>query len=91
MWPSFGPWVPHEPVVKRQTRTVRVGETLGDAARNRSVSTRTMPGIAVITQWDVKRHSEIVDAIESGDAAQASVAVRDHIAGATTVLVDGAA
>jgi DNA-binding FadR family transcriptional regulator len=55
------------------------------------VSTRTMPGITVITQWDVKRHSEIVDAIESGDAAQASVAVREHIAGAATVLVDGAA
>jgi DNA-binding FadR family transcriptional regulator len=54
------------------------------------VSTRTMPGITVITQWDVKRHSEIVDAIESGDAAQASVAVRDHTAGAATALMDGA-
>jgi DNA-binding GntR family transcriptional regulator len=50
-----------------------------------------MPGIAVITQWAVKRHSEIVDAIESGDADKAAATVRDHMAGAAKVLVGGTA
>jgi DNA-binding GntR family transcriptional regulator len=40
---------------------------------------------------DVKRHSDIVDAIESGDAEKAAATVRDHMAGAAAVLVDGAA
>ena len=44
-----------------------------------------------LKNMDVKRHSDIVDAIESGDVAQAAATVRDHMAGAATVLVDGAA
>lgn len=40
---------------------------------------------------DAKRHSDIVDAIESGDAATAAATVRAHMDGAATVLVDGAA
>ena len=40
---------------------------------------------------DVKWHSDIVEAIESGDAEKAAATVRDHMAGAATVLVDGAA
>jgi DNA-binding GntR family transcriptional regulator len=44
-----------------------------------------------LKNMDVKRHSEIVDAIESGDADAAAAAVRDHMAGAAKVLVDGAA
>jgi DNA-binding FadR family transcriptional regulator len=43
-----------------------------------------------LKNMDSKRHSDIVDAIESGDAAQAAVTVRQHMAGAATVLVDGA-
>jgi DNA-binding GntR family transcriptional regulator len=44
-----------------------------------------------LKNMDVKRHSDIVDAIESGDVAKAAATVRDHMAGAATVLVDGAA
>jgi DNA-binding GntR family transcriptional regulator len=44
-----------------------------------------------LKNMDAKRHSDIVDAIESGDAEKAAAAVRDHMAGAATVLVDGAA
>ena len=39
---------------------------------------------------DVKRHSDIVDAIDSGDADDGwQTAVRDHMAAAATCLVDG--
>jgi DNA-binding GntR family transcriptional regulator len=44
-----------------------------------------------LKNMDVKRHSDIVDAIESGDADKAAATVRDHMASAATVLVDGAA
>ena len=44
-----------------------------------------------LKNMDVKRHSDIVDAIESGDVAKAAATVRDHMAGAATVLVDGTA
>ena len=44
-----------------------------------------------LKNMDVKRHSEIVDAIESGDADKAAATVREHMAGAAAVLVDGAA
>ncbi|MBS1696314.1 MAG: GntR family transcriptional regulator [Actinobacteria bacterium] len=44
-----------------------------------------------LKNMDAKRHYDIVDAIESGDAARAADAVRDHMAGAAKVLVDGAA
>ena len=44
-----------------------------------------------IKNMDVKRHSELVDAIESGDADTAETAVRDHMAAAANVLVEGAA
>lgn len=44
-----------------------------------------------LKNMDAKRHSDIVDAIESGNADKAAAAVRDHMAGAATVLVDGAA
>jgi DNA-binding GntR family transcriptional regulator len=44
-----------------------------------------------LKNMDVKRHSDIVDAIESGDVTQAAATVRDHMTGAATVLVDGAA
>lgn len=37
------------------------------------------------------RHLEIVDAIESGDAHRAAEAVREHMAGAASTLVSGAA
>ena len=40
-----------------------------------------------IKNMDAKRHHDIVDAIESGDADSAAAAVRDHMAGAATVLV----
>ena len=40
---------------------------------------------------NTKRHLEIVDAIESGDADMAAAAVIEHMSGAATVLVDGAA
>ena len=44
-----------------------------------------------IKNMDAKRHLEIVDAIESGDADKAAAAVRDHMAGAAETLVVGAA
>jgi DNA-binding GntR family transcriptional regulator len=44
-----------------------------------------------IKNMDAKRHLEIVDAIESGDADTAAAAVRDHMAGAAETLVVGAA
>ena len=44
-----------------------------------------------LKNMDVKRHSDIVDAIESGDADKAAATVREHMAGAANVLVDGAA
>jgi DNA-binding GntR family transcriptional regulator len=43
-----------------------------------------------LKNMDSKRHSDIVDAIESGDADKAAATVRQHMAGAATVLVDGA-
>jgi len=43
-----------------------------------------------LKNMDSKRHSDIVDAIESGDAAKAAATVREHMAGAATVLVGGA-
>ncbi len=44
-----------------------------------------------LKNMDAKRHYDIVDAIESGNADKAAASVRDHMAGAATVLVDGAA
>jgi DNA-binding GntR family transcriptional regulator len=44
-----------------------------------------------LKNMDAKRHLEIVDAIESGDGTAAADAVRAHLAGAASVLVDGAA
>src|SRR6478609_7914074 len=44
-----------------------------------------------IKNMDVKRHSELVDAIDSGDADTAETAVRDHMTAAANVLVEGAA
>ncbi|WP_137145879.1 GntR family transcriptional regulator [Mycolicibacterium sp. CR10] len=44
-----------------------------------------------LKNMDVKRHLEIVDAIEAGDGDTAAAAVREHMAGAANVLVDGAA
>ena len=44
-----------------------------------------------IKNMDAKRHLEIVDAIESGDADKAAAAVREHMAGAAETLVVGAA
>jgi DNA-binding GntR family transcriptional regulator len=44
-----------------------------------------------LKNMDAKRHFDIVDAIESGDAGKAAATVREHMAGAATVLVDGAA
>ncbi|OMB86748.1 GntR family transcriptional regulator [Mycolicibacterium conceptionense] len=43
-----------------------------------------------LKNMDAKRHLEIVDAIESGDAAAAAATVRDHMCSAAAVLVDGA-
>ena len=40
---------------------------------------------------DAKRHHEIVDAIESGDADKAAATVQSHMAGAAEVLIAGAA
>jgi DNA-binding GntR family transcriptional regulator len=40
-----------------------------------------------LKNMDAKRHSDIVDAIESGDGEKAAAAVRDHMAGAADVLV----
>jgi DNA-binding GntR family transcriptional regulator len=42
-----------------------------------------------LKNMDAKRHSDIVDAIESGDADKAAAAVREHMAGAASVLVTG--
>lgn len=42
-----------------------------------------------LKNMDAKRHLEIVDAIESGDGVAAADAVRAHMAGAASVLVDG--
>ena len=44
-----------------------------------------------LKNMDVKRHSDIVDAIESGDPDEAETAMRDHMASAAQVLVEGAA
>ena len=44
-----------------------------------------------LKNMDAKRHYEIVDAIESGNAQEAAATVRTHMAGAASVLVDGAA
>jgi DNA-binding GntR family transcriptional regulator len=44
-----------------------------------------------LKNMDTKRHFEIVDAIESGDGRLAAATVRDHMDGAASVLVDGAA
>ena len=44
-----------------------------------------------IKNMDVKRHSDIVDAIETGDADTAEATMRDHMASAAQVLVEGAA
>jgi DNA-binding GntR family transcriptional regulator len=44
-----------------------------------------------LKNMDAKRHSDIVDAIEAGDGEKAAATVREHMAGAATVLVDGAA
>jgi DNA-binding GntR family transcriptional regulator len=44
-----------------------------------------------LKNMDAKRHYDIVDAIESGDAERAAAAVSDHMAGAAKVLVNGAA
>ena len=44
-----------------------------------------------IKNMDVKRHSDIVDAIESGNAVKAAATVRDHMAGAAEALVAGSA
>jgi DNA-binding GntR family transcriptional regulator len=44
-----------------------------------------------IKNMDAKRHLEIVEAIEFGDADKAAAAVRDHMAGAAETLVVGAA
>lgn len=43
-----------------------------------------------LKNMDAKRHLEIVDAIESGDGVAAADAVRAHMAGAASVLVDDA-
>jgi DNA-binding GntR family transcriptional regulator len=44
-----------------------------------------------LKNMDVKRHLVIVDAIDEGDADLAAATVREHMAGAASVLVDGAA
>ena len=44
-----------------------------------------------LKNMDVKRHSDMVDAIESGEGDTAAAAVRSHMAGAAAVLIDGAA
>jgi DNA-binding GntR family transcriptional regulator len=43
-----------------------------------------------LKNMDVRRHLEIVDAIESGDVVTAAAALRDHMSGAAAVLVDDA-
>lgn len=42
-----------------------------------------------LKNMDAKRHLDIVDAIESGDATAAAATVRDHMCTAAAVLVDG--
>lgn len=44
-----------------------------------------------LKNMDAKRHHEIVDAIESGDADAAAATVQSHMAGAAEVLIAGAA
>ncbi len=44
-----------------------------------------------IKNMDVKTHSELVDAIETGDADTAETAIHDHMTAAANVLVEGAA
>jgi DNA-binding GntR family transcriptional regulator len=44
-----------------------------------------------LKNMDARRHLEIVEAIESGDAIQAAATVREHMSSAAAVLVDGAA
>jgi DNA-binding GntR family transcriptional regulator len=44
-----------------------------------------------LKNMDSKRHSDIVDAIASGDADKAAATINDHMAGASHVLVDGSA
>jgi DNA-binding GntR family transcriptional regulator len=44
-----------------------------------------------LKNMDAKRHLDIVDAIESGDATAAAATVRDHMCTAAAVLVDGTA
>ena len=44
-----------------------------------------------LKNMDVKQHSDIVDAIETGDADTAEATMRDHMASAAQVLVEGAA
>jgi DNA-binding GntR family transcriptional regulator len=44
-----------------------------------------------LKNMDSKRHSDIVDAIASGDANKAAATINDHMAGASHVLVDGSA
>jgi DNA-binding GntR family transcriptional regulator len=44
-----------------------------------------------LKNMDTKRHSDIVDAIASGDADKAAATINDHMAGASHVLVDGSA
>jgi DNA-binding GntR family transcriptional regulator len=44
-----------------------------------------------LKNMDARRHYDIVDAIESGDAARTTAAVHDHMATAAKVLMDGAA
>ena len=44
-----------------------------------------------LKNMDARRHYDIVDAIDSGDPAQASATVHDHMANAAKVLMDGAA
>jgi DNA-binding GntR family transcriptional regulator len=42
-----------------------------------------------LKNMDAKRHSDIVDAIESGDADKAAATVREHMDGAAAVLIAG--
>jgi DNA-binding GntR family transcriptional regulator len=43
-----------------------------------------------LKNMDARRHLDIVDAIESGDAVKAAAAVHSHMAGAASVLIDDA-
>jgi DNA-binding FadR family transcriptional regulator len=40
-----------------------------------------------VQNMDVKRHSDIVDALETGDAAKAAETIGAHMEGAASVLV----